>query len=101
MRRPFQTPRIRNKGGLGPRNFGTFGGRKRGVSLGPTAETKEVDTESKFALTGHVHFHMLPFHRAQTARFEPDRVVAAKDSNAEAGAHRNWRSKAEEFGFQL
>src|SRR5258708_40320373 len=49
MRRRFQKPRIRNKGGYWIAQFRDLEGRKRKVSLGPVAKTKKVDAEAKLA----------------------------------------------------
>jgi integrase len=49
MRRRFQKPRIRNKGGYWIAQFRDLEGRKRKVSLGPLAATKKVDAERKLA----------------------------------------------------
>lgn len=49
MRRRFQKPRIRNKGGYWIAQFRDLEGRKRKVSLGPVARTKKVDAEHKLA----------------------------------------------------
>ena len=49
MRRRFQKPRIKNKGGYWIAQFRDLEGRKRKVSLGPVARTKKVDAEIAFA----------------------------------------------------
>src|SRR5712691_1773221 len=49
MRRRFQKPRIRNKGGYWIAQFRDLEGRKRKVSLGPLSKTKKVDAETKLA----------------------------------------------------
>src|SRR5258706_16471541 len=49
MRRRFQKPRIRNKAGYWIAQFRDLEGRKRKVSLGPTAKIKKVDAENKLA----------------------------------------------------
>src|SRR5712691_3222707 len=49
MRRRFQKPRIRNKGGYWIAQFRDLEGRKRKVSLGPLAKTMKVDAENKLA----------------------------------------------------
>jgi integrase len=49
MRRRFQKPRIRNKGGYWIAQFRDLEGRKRKVSLGPIARTKKVDAELMLA----------------------------------------------------
>jgi integrase len=49
MRRRFQKPRIRNKGGYWIAQFRDAEGRKRKVSLGSVARTKKFDAESKLA----------------------------------------------------
>ena len=49
MRRRFQKPRIKNKGGYWIAQFRDLEGRKRKVSLGPVAKTKKVDAETKLA----------------------------------------------------
>jgi integrase len=49
MRRRFQKPRIRNKGGYWIAQFRDLQGRKRKVSLGPVALTKKTDAERKLA----------------------------------------------------
>ena len=49
MRRRFQKPRIKNKGGYWIAQFRDLEGRKRKVSLGPVAKTKKVDAERKLA----------------------------------------------------
>ena len=45
----FQKPKIKNKGGYWIAQFRDLEGRKRKVSLGPTANTKKVDAETKLA----------------------------------------------------
>lgn len=50
MRRRFQKPRIKNKGGYWIAQFRDLEGKKRKVSLGPVAQTKKSDAESKLAL---------------------------------------------------
>jgi integrase len=47
MRRRFQKPRIRNKGGYWIAQFRDLEGRKRKVSLGPVVSTKKVEAERK------------------------------------------------------
>jgi integrase len=49
MRRRFQKPRIKNKGGYWIAQFRDLEGRKRKVSLGPVAKTKKVEAEAKLA----------------------------------------------------
>jgi|SRR5579872_5205389 len=49
MRRRFQKPRIKNKGGYWIAQFRDLQGRKRKVSLGPVATTKKFDAERKLA----------------------------------------------------
>jgi integrase len=49
MRRRFQKPRIRNKGGYWIAQYRDLEGRKRKVSLGPVTRTKKVDAEHKLA----------------------------------------------------
>ena len=47
MRRRFQKPRIKNKGGYWIAQFRDLEGKKRKVSFGPVAKTKKVDAEVK------------------------------------------------------
>lgn len=59
MRRRFQKPRIKNKGGYWIAQFRDLEGRKRKVSLGPVAKTRKGDAEAKLArllepLNGHL-----------------------------------------------
>jgi hypothetical protein len=49
MRRRFQKPRIKNKGGYWIAQYRDLEGRKRKVSLGPVARTKKSDAERNLA----------------------------------------------------
>lgn len=49
MRRRFQKPRIKNKGGYWIAQFRDLTGTKRKVSLGSVANTKKVDAEKRLA----------------------------------------------------
>ena len=49
MRKRFQKPRIKDKGGYWIAQYRDLDGRKRKVSLGPVAKTKKVNAELKLA----------------------------------------------------
>jgi integrase len=49
MRKRFQKPKIRNKGGYWIAQYRDLEGRKRKVSLGPVAKTKKFDAEKTLA----------------------------------------------------